>query len=65
MTSNNQFASELRKRVEAAVARGRVFDDAVESGLIDREGRLTRLFGGQAEPDPSARPRPELESGED
>ena len=38
------------------------FDKMVESGLIDREGRLTKLFGGDADPTPPVAPKP-VDSG--
>lgn len=34
------------------------FEKMVESGLIDRDGRLTKLFGGEADPAHPAAPKP-------
>lgn len=58
--TNKDLATLLRRRLDEAKAAGptRVFDDAVGSGLIDRAGRLTRLYGGDAEPDSAYRARP-------
>jgi hypothetical protein len=42
---------EGQKKVDPRVR----FTKMVESGLIDKEGRVTREYGGDAVPDPAAR----------
>jgi hypothetical protein len=47
---------EMRKALEEAarIPPEQYFRDMVLRGLIDSEGRLTRLYGGDAEPEPEA-----------
>lgn len=62
MDEANRKALEEAKRLlrEAGKVPPKVrFERLVKRGLIDRQGRLTRLAGGDAEPDPSYQPATE------
>jgi len=45
------------ERIDEELSPAQGFDKMVEMGLIDREGRLTRLIGGNARPEPVAERR--------
>lgn len=49
----NDLAELAWKRIQKAGEKDPVerFDELVRIGLIDKEGRVTKLFGGYAEPD--------------
>lgn len=47
---------EVRAALEATrLPPGEGFDRMVRDGIINKEGKLTRLVGGEAEPEPGAK----------
>ncbi|HET6882237.1 MAG TPA: hypothetical protein VFI31_18880 [Pirellulales bacterium] len=60
----NRFASaeEIAREAREALSRckekpGERFDRLVRLGWINRQGEVTRLLGGNAEPEPDSEPR--------
>lgn len=56
MDDSRRLAEITRAAVERAGERPplQIWEDLIRKGFIDREGRVTRLIGGTAEPEPEA-----------
>ncbi len=65
MPSARDFADECRRALERCKETPQEhFERMVEHGLINRQGQVTRIIGGSAEPDASHVPREQREAAE-
>jgi hypothetical protein len=57
-TDSDQLLEDIARRLREYDAQppGALFEELVEHGFIDRQGRVTTLLGGDAPMEPGARP---------
>lgn len=62
MGTNETLAERLNALLDAEAAKGpeHTYQRLVKAGLINRKFQVTRLSGGDAEPEADAEPSPEL-----